>query len=67
MKAAINFLPGDMVMNFIKEEDSEDQDENFLQKLNEKTNLREQLCNPESIRKDLKKPILSFQLKRQIG
>lgn len=56
-----------MVMNFIKEEDSEDQDENFLQKLNEKTNLREQLCNPESIRKDLKKPILSFQLKRQIG
>lgn len=49
-----------MVMNFIKEEDSEDQDENFLQKLNEKTNLREQLCNPESIRKDLKSPYCHF-------
>ncbi|HAP4716499.1 TPA: FRG domain-containing protein, partial [Enterococcus faecalis] len=64
MKAAINFLSGDMVMNFIKEEDSEDQDENFLQKLNEKTNLREQLCNPESIRKDLKKAHIVISTKK---
>lgn len=53
MKAAINFLPDDMVKKFIKEKNRKQKV--FLQKLNEKTNLREKLCNTKSIREDLKK------------